>query len=194
MSTPPLLSLHSFSPSCPHFSSSSPSAHPRHLPSVPVTSSRPLPLIIAPLSLKQGVLARCVHREACGGFGGEEGINSAANKPPASCRGLGLFMRTEIEAGNLAVELDEVEWTASGGKIARHHRKVCVYRWSSLADVWAPAEPKRVNASTLTTDWNPDNGIVHRGAVFVLQMKWRFIILASRHWLNPLVDLKWCRC
>lgn len=42
------------------------------------------------------------------------GINSAANKPPASCRGLGLLMWTEIEAGNLAVELDEVERMASG--------------------------------------------------------------------------------
>lgn len=85
---------------------------------MPVTSSRPLPLIIATLLLKQGVLARYVHQEAAGlGVRGWGGINSAANKPPASCRGLGLLMWTEIEAGNLAVELDEVERTASGEKL-----------------------------------------------------------------------------
>lgn len=41
-------------------------------------------------------------------------------------------MWTEIEAGNLAVELDAVEGTmgggGGGGGIARHHRKVRVYR------------------------------------------------------------------
>lgn len=62
------------------------------------------------------------------------GINSTANKPPASCRGLGLLMWTEIEVGNLAVELDEIERAdCERGKIARHHTKVRVYRWSGLA-------------------------------------------------------------
>lgn len=57
------------------------------------------------------------------------GINSTANKPPASCRGLGLLMWTEIEVGNLAVELDEIERAhCERGKIARHHTKVRVYR------------------------------------------------------------------
>lgn len=45
------------------------------------------------------------------------GINSMANKPPASCRGLGLLMWTEIEACNLVVELDEMERTASADKL-----------------------------------------------------------------------------
>lgn len=39
------------------------------------------------------------------------------------------------------------------GKIARHHRKVCVCRWSSLADVWAPAE--RCQCSVLDNRVNP---------------------------------------
>lgn len=52
-----------FPPPRPHF----PLLIPRHLPSVPVASSRPLPLITAPLLLKLGVLARKL--------GGRVGVN-----------------------------------------------------------------------------------------------------------------------
>lgn len=71
-------------------------------------------------------------------------INSTANKPPASCRGLELLMWTDIEAGSLAVELGEVERTTGGEKSPGITRRPVFTGEATWLDVWVPAGPKSV--------------------------------------------------
>lgn len=76
----------------------------------------------------RGLLCVCARRE----LGKIWGINNMANKPPASCRGLGLLMWTEIEAGKPCSRIKR-DRTDSGMKITNQHMEFCVYRCGKQA-------------------------------------------------------------
>lgn len=102
------------------------------------------------------------------------GINSTANKPPASCRGLGLLMWTEIEVGSLAVELDEIERADGerGKDCQASHEGPClqVKRLAGLTSERLRGPKSVVDASCSPTGLNPPGGFFFPAGdvVFVL--------------------------
>lgn len=116
----------------PSLLSTTPSRHHPIFSPIPTSPSCPH-VVLLPINPRVLLSLQCVHREP----GKRWGINNTANKPPASCRGLVLLnVWTEIEAGNLAVELEQIERTV-GGKSQTSRALILGTSSSAAVDVGA---------------------------------------------------------